>query len=84
MIAMPPNIVIQGQRNVKSSTRSYVRCTHLVMALPSVLTFPGLMMRVSKKGMMVTANISDTIKLIVMVMGKSSSASWNEPVIVIK
>ena len=39
---------------------------------------------VSKNGITVTANISDTMRLMVMVTGKSSKQSWNIPFIVIR
>ena len=58
MTAIPPPIVIQGWAKVQSNTLSYVRCTHLVMAFPSVLTLSGLMIRVSKNGITLTASIT--------------------------
>ena len=79
MTAIPPPIVIQGWAKVQSNTLSYVRCTHLVMAFPSVLTLSGLMIRVSKNGITETASTSDTIRLMVIVTGKSSIQSWNAP-----
>ena len=38
----------------------------------------------SKNGMTVTASMSDTMRLMVMVMGKSSRQSWNMPFMVMR
>ena len=38
----------------------------------------------SKNGITVTASSSDTIRLMVMVMGKSTRQSWNMPFIVMR
>ena len=82
MTPMPPPIVIQGCWKVQSNTLLYTFCTQCVMALPPVLTLPGLMMCTSRNGMTVTARMSDTIRLMVIVMGKSSKQSWNTPFMV--
>ena len=82
--AKPPPMVVIGCAKVQSSTLSYVRCTHLVILLPSVLTLSGLMIRVSRNGITVTASTNDTIRLMVIVTGKSSRQSWNMPFIVMR
>ena len=82
MSTSPMTIVSHGWRKVCPSTLLYVVCTHFVIALPPVVTLPGLMMRTSKNGMTVTASSSDTIRLMVIVQGKSTRQSWKTPFIV--
>ena len=83
IMAIPPIIVTYGIRNVNPKTFSYRLCTVLVTAFPLVDILSGVIIFVSRNGISNTARNKDTIRLMVIVTGKSSRASWKAPVIVI-